>query len=101
MILLLNVFYGRRLQVGPIVFLTDDLSAECHSYPLLQKHFKKLWECHQFWALSFQAGLSMHVQFITISMKRFCACRLLAIANNHPGYLQISRWFLIQDVLQH
>lgn len=186
-----HAFYGRGAEVGPIVFLTDDSSAERNSlelcwpqgirllctfhvlqafwrwlhdskhhikkedrapimekmkkilystsgpemdvhynefkqkfygYNLLRKHFELLWNRRQFWArtrlpmrenntnnyIERSFGMLKDIifartqafnpvqifHFITMSMERFYARRLLGIAHKHPGHLRIARRFL-------
>ncbi|CAB5396223.1 unnamed protein product [Rhizophagus irregularis] len=151
-----HAFYGRGVEVGPIVFLTDDSSAERNSLELcwpqgirllctfhvlqafwrwlhdskhhikkedsLFNHFELLWNRRQFWArtrlpmrgnntnnyIERSFGMLKDIifartqafnpvqifHFITMSMERFYARRLLGIAHKHPGHLRIARRFL-------
>ncbi|CAG8611997.1 23161_t:CDS:2, partial [Gigaspora margarita] len=107
-------FFGCGPNVGPMVFLTDDSSAECNAL-----------DRKQHWALLFRSGLLIHgnntnnyveysfglikdiifsctkaynsvqvFQFITTNMEQYYEHRLLGIAHSHPGHLQIARRFL-------
>ncbi|CAG8538405.1 36199_t:CDS:2 [Gigaspora margarita] len=95
-------FYGRGSQLGPAVVITDDSYAESyHQNLLIQRNHTNNYVERSFGLIKdlilarTQAYNAVQIfHFITANMEQFYERRLIAIANRHPGHLELSKRFL-------